>query len=247
MNVTEADTVLEVLSGYWPTPALTEEEAKAWGTELCGRMRITPEEAAKVISAPGHVQGRHFVCAPARSSPGPGASSPPCIRPTDCGTRTSVRDRRESRRDTGEDAAACRVAIAEGTKAIGTTPSRALARPAVSWTVATEAVQIRYHTGHSSPQPRLLTTTALLRRVCRTSTLWILLLMRSGWGCAVTSGQSNRSWPGEVRQHSCGSSASYPHRRGAVPDTPTRPTPSDTASGLQVWEGGSPHKGKPPS
>ena len=49
MNVTEADTVLEVLSGYWPTPALTEEEAKAWGTELCGRVRITTEEAAKVI------------------------------------------------------------------------------------------------------------------------------------------------------------------------------------------------------
>ena len=50
MNVPEADTVLEVLSGYWPTPALTDEECMAWVTELCGRMRITAEEAAKVIT-----------------------------------------------------------------------------------------------------------------------------------------------------------------------------------------------------
>jgi hypothetical protein len=51
MNATEAHTVLEVLSGYWPTPALTEEEVKAWVTELCGRQKITTEEAAKVITA----------------------------------------------------------------------------------------------------------------------------------------------------------------------------------------------------
>ena len=52
MNTTEADTVLEILSGYWPTPALTDEEVKAWYAELCGsHMRITTEEAGKVIAA----------------------------------------------------------------------------------------------------------------------------------------------------------------------------------------------------
>ena len=51
MNTTEADTVLEILSGYWPTPALTDEEIKAWYVELCGPLKITTEEASKVIAA----------------------------------------------------------------------------------------------------------------------------------------------------------------------------------------------------
>jgi len=52
MNYDEADTVMEILSGYWPTPALTEEEVKAWINELCSNhMRITTEEAGKVIAA----------------------------------------------------------------------------------------------------------------------------------------------------------------------------------------------------
>ena len=51
MNTIEADTVLEILSGYWPTPALTDEEVKAWYAELCGsHIKITTEEAGKVIA-----------------------------------------------------------------------------------------------------------------------------------------------------------------------------------------------------
>jgi hypothetical protein len=51
VNMDEADTILEILSGYWPTPALTDEEVKAWLNELCGRhMRITSEEAGRVIA-----------------------------------------------------------------------------------------------------------------------------------------------------------------------------------------------------
>ncbi|HXN60013.1 MAG TPA: hypothetical protein VN886_06125 [Acidimicrobiales bacterium] len=52
MNTTEADTVLEILSGYWPTPALTDEEVKAWYNELCrSYLKITTEEAGKIIAA----------------------------------------------------------------------------------------------------------------------------------------------------------------------------------------------------
>ena len=50
MNNTEIDTVLEILSGYWPTPALTDEECKAWYAELRGPLKITTEEAGKVIA-----------------------------------------------------------------------------------------------------------------------------------------------------------------------------------------------------
>ena len=51
-------------------------------------------------------------------------------------------------------------------------------------TLATEAVQIRYHT------PLVTTATVtdtdgVAHWVCRTRHFWILLLMRSGWGVLV--------------------------------------------------------------
>jgi len=52
VNVDEADAVLEILSGYWPTPALSDEECKAWYSELCGSyIKIKTEEAGTVIAA----------------------------------------------------------------------------------------------------------------------------------------------------------------------------------------------------
>jgi hypothetical protein len=50
MNTNDADTVMEILSGYWPTPDLTDEEVRAWYSELCGYLKITAEEAGKVIA-----------------------------------------------------------------------------------------------------------------------------------------------------------------------------------------------------
>jgi hypothetical protein len=49
MTATEARAILAAISGYWPTPAITEEEAAAWLRELASPMRITSEEARTVI------------------------------------------------------------------------------------------------------------------------------------------------------------------------------------------------------
>lgn len=55
MTASEARAVLAAISGYWPTPAVTEEEAAAWLRELASPLRITHEEAQTVIDD----QARH--------------------------------------------------------------------------------------------------------------------------------------------------------------------------------------------
>jgi hypothetical protein len=132
MNVTEADTVLEVLSGYWPTPALTEEELKVWVTELCGRMRITFEEAAKVITAwarsgetfrlrPGQIVAEVQALRRRRAFDRPIAELVPAFE--------IAENHDEIRENT---IAACRVAIAEGSKAMAQRQHERRVRSAVS-------------------------------------------------------------------------------------------------------------------
>ena len=55
----EARTVVLMLAGYWPTPAVTEEEAVAWVRELgSASMRIAPQEARTTIDDMVHAGGR---------------------------------------------------------------------------------------------------------------------------------------------------------------------------------------------
>ena len=132
MNTSEAETVLEVLSGYWPTPALTEEEVKAWVTELCGHMKITTEEAAKVIHAwsrsgetfrlrPGQIVAEVQALRRRRAFDRPIAELVPAFE--------IAENHDEIRENT---LAACRVAIAEGTKALALRQHARRVRSAVS-------------------------------------------------------------------------------------------------------------------
>jgi hypothetical protein len=48
MRSTEAKSMLALLSGYWPTPALTEDEARVWMMTLTAST-VSKEEARSVI------------------------------------------------------------------------------------------------------------------------------------------------------------------------------------------------------
>ena len=71
MNPQDVRKILAMIAGYWPTPALSEEEIIALTTELVGPSRLTCEEVVAVISAekgrqwrprPGELVGmvRHY-------------------------------------------------------------------------------------------------------------------------------------------------------------------------------------------
>jgi len=51
MTADQVRSVLALISGYHPTPALSEEEIIAWTTELVGPYRMTYAEVVYVIKA----------------------------------------------------------------------------------------------------------------------------------------------------------------------------------------------------
>jgi hypothetical protein len=51
MNADQVERILAVISGYWATPFVTNEEAIAYTTELTGPAKITYFEAMDVIKA----------------------------------------------------------------------------------------------------------------------------------------------------------------------------------------------------
>jgi len=51
MTIEQIRSVLAMLSGYWPTPAMSEEEVVAWTQELCGSYLMTYAEVREVIDA----------------------------------------------------------------------------------------------------------------------------------------------------------------------------------------------------
>ena len=51
-------SVLAALAGYWPTPALTEEEVIAWTTELAGGYKTDRPEVMRVIQSEASRQWR---------------------------------------------------------------------------------------------------------------------------------------------------------------------------------------------
>jgi len=49
MTTDQIRSILAMLSGYWPTPSMSEEEVVAWTRELCGPYPIGYVEAQTVI------------------------------------------------------------------------------------------------------------------------------------------------------------------------------------------------------
>lgn len=68
MNRADVRPILAMVAGYWPQPVLSTEEATAWAAELCGSLRITPEEARTVIVAAAE-DGREFRMKPGQLVP----------------------------------------------------------------------------------------------------------------------------------------------------------------------------------
>ncbi len=58
MQTDQVRRTLAAMAGYWPTPALRDEEVVAWTTELTGPIGISAGEALKVIRAEGGRQWR---------------------------------------------------------------------------------------------------------------------------------------------------------------------------------------------
>ena len=58
MTTDQVRAVLATMAGYWPTPAMTEEEVIAYTVELTGPARITAVEAGRVIKAESGRQWR---------------------------------------------------------------------------------------------------------------------------------------------------------------------------------------------
>ncbi len=54
MTKDEARPIIAMLAGYWPTPQMGPEEVTAWAGELCGPVRIRPDEAQRVITDAAH-------------------------------------------------------------------------------------------------------------------------------------------------------------------------------------------------
>lgn len=51
MRQDEARNVIALIAGLWPTPAMADEEAAAWGLVLVRSARISREEATTVLVA----------------------------------------------------------------------------------------------------------------------------------------------------------------------------------------------------
>ena len=51
MNATQADGLIAMLSGYWPSPALSDDEGAAWMVTLTRGARFTVDEARSVLVA----------------------------------------------------------------------------------------------------------------------------------------------------------------------------------------------------
>ena len=58
MNADEAFAIVEMICGYWPTPAMEAEEVKAFITELAVAGRTTYDEARSVVRAEAGRQWR---------------------------------------------------------------------------------------------------------------------------------------------------------------------------------------------
>lgn len=51
MNGEHLRSTMALIAGFWPTPALTEEEILSWSVELTSRMKISSEEATTALKS----------------------------------------------------------------------------------------------------------------------------------------------------------------------------------------------------